>query len=162
MKAEAIKKLAVVSIDNGAKLGNVDDVIFDPKGLRVAAVRISAHGQQAILPFDEIRSVGSDAITIPSHDLARWSVTASPLTSLPRLDDVKKLKVVDEAGTFLGTVHDVTITPTDGRIAELEVRKGGILGIGGETHVIHAQEITSVGDEVIVVPVRATEGQRQG
>ena len=161
MKAEAIKKLAVVSIDNGAKLGYVDDVIFDPKGLRVAALRISANKQEAILPFDQVRSVGQDAITIPSHDLARWGVAESGFAGLPRLDDFKKLKVVDEAGTFLGTVHDIEVTPADGRIAELEVRKGGILGIGGETHVIHAQEITSVGDEVIVVPTHTTEGQHQ-
>ncbi len=162
MKAEAIKKLAVVSIDNGAKLGNVDDLIFDPKGLRIAGLRISANRQEAVLPFDQIRSVGVDAVTIPSHEMARWGVADSQFTGLPRLDDFKKLKVVDEAGTFLGTVHDIDITPEDGRIASIEIRRGGVLGIGGETHVINAREITSVGDEVIVVPARAVEPPPQG
>jgi uncharacterized protein YrrD len=151
--ARTIKGLGVVSIESGAKLGTVDDVLFDTKGLRAAALRIKADQQEAVVPFEDVASVGANAVTVPGDMAARWGANASPLASLPKLDDVKKLKVVDEAGTLIGTIDDVCLAP-DGRIAELKVHKGGVLGIGGEKHLISASLITSVGDEVIVVPAR--------
>ncbi len=154
MNADTIKGRTVVSIESGAKLGHVDDLVFDTRALRLAGLCISADGQQAVIPFEDVRSIGTDAITVPGANAARWKSTDTTISTLPRLEQLKKLKVVDEAGTLLGTVHDVQIEPGDGRITELHTRKGGVLGVGGETHTITAGEITSVGDEVLVVPVR--------
>ena len=151
MKAEAIKGMAVVSITDGAKLGRVDDLVFDTERRRVAALRISAEGQQAVIPMDKVQSIGSDAITVPSNEVTQWGSSQHRFAGLPRLDDLGKLKVVDEAGTLLGTVHEVDFDPQTGAITEVQVRKGGVLGIGGTTHRIAADDIASVGNEVMVV-----------
>jgi uncharacterized protein YrrD len=151
--ARTIKGLGVVSIESGAKLGTVDDVLFDTKGLRLAALHIKADRQEAIIPFSEVASVGENAVTVPGDMAARWGASGGELGTLPTLNDVKKLKVVDEAGTLIGTIDDVCVAP-DGSIAEIKVHKGGVLGVGGESHRIPASVITSVGDEVIVVPAR--------
>jgi sporulation protein YlmC with PRC-barrel domain len=159
MHADTIKGLGVVSIESGAKLGSVDDLLFDSRGLRLAALHISADGQQGVIPYEQVRAIGENAVTISADSAVLWASSGSELASLPTLAAFKKLKVVDEAGTLLGTVQHVEVRPEDGRISELTVHKGGILGLGGETTIIPAGEITSVGDEVIVVPARQTANE---
>ena len=156
MHADSIKGLGVVSIESGAKLGKVDDLLFDARALRLAALRISADHQEAVVPFEQVRAIGGNAVTVATDASAQWGGSGGALASLPTLGDMKKLKVVDEAGTLLGTIQHLEITPDDGAISELRVHKGGVLGIGGDTTIIPAGQITSVGDEVIVVPVGET------
>lgn len=151
MKAEALKRMAVVSIGSGEKVGYVDDVEFDTAQLRVAALRVVADGQQAFIPFESISSVGSDAVTVPSHDVAQWVKSEGAAAGLRSLDDMGKLKIVDEAGTLLGTISGLEIDPQSGSITEVQAHQGGVLGIGGTTHRISAGDIRSVGGEIMVV-----------
>ena len=160
MKAKAIKNLAVVSIDDGVKLGYVDDVIVDSRRLRVAALHIKADGRRGLIPFDQIRTIGRDAVTVP-HDVTRWGDDPGA-AGMSGLDALHKLKVVDEGGTFLGTVQELEVAPEDGRVTELQIAKGGVLGIGGETHRLAADQVTSVGDEVLVVAVHDHATEREG
>ena len=159
MEADTIKGRAVVSIESGAKLGYVEDLVFDTQALRLAGLCISAEGQEAVIPFEDVKSLGHDAITVPGDSAARWKTTETTISKLPRLGQIKKLKVVDEAGTLLGTVHGVQVAPEDGRITEFDTRKGGVLGIGGEKHAIPARVVRSVGDEVLVVPTPPATGE---
>jgi uncharacterized protein YrrD len=151
MNAGEIKGKAVISITTGARLGRVDDVLFDRGSLAVAAFRVSAGDQQAVIPFDQVQSVGSDAVMVPSDDVAQWIATSSAAEGLVSVDALKHYKVVDEAGTLLGTPRALTIEPTDGRLQQLDVHKGGVLGMGGESTSILSGGIASVGADVIVV-----------
>jgi sporulation protein YlmC with PRC-barrel domain len=156
MNAGRISGMAVISIASGARLGRVEDLAFDPQQLRVAALRVSADGQHALIPFAHVHTIGSDAVTVPSDDVTQWGTPEGSLTTLPGLGDLRKLKVVDEAGTLLGTVRDVEIDPQDGRITQVATHAGGVLGIGGTTRTIAVQEIRSVGADVMMVAVSGT------
>lgn len=151
MKVDTLKGMAVVSISDGAKLGRIDDLLFDMRPPHVAAFRISGDGQHALIPFDQVRSIGSGAVTVPGREVVRWARAHSDVNNLPNLRDLSKLKVVDEAGAFLGTAKDVEIDPQNGCITRLQVHRGGVLGIGGETQTIAAGDIVSIGAEVMVV-----------
>jgi uncharacterized protein YrrD len=154
MKADTIKKLAVVSIDDGAKLGYVDELLFDMKDLRVAALHVSLDKKHALIPYEQIRGIGSDAITIPAQDAAVWQHEDGTPAGMQSLDDVHKLKVVDQGGNYLGTIQEIQI----GRIVELKAHKGGVLGIGGDSFTFSAGAVSSVGPEVMIVPAGVTEG----
>src|SRR5947209_20241604 len=136
MKLEDFKTLAVVSIDDGAKLGYVEDLLFDTKDRRVKALRVKEDGVHALVPLSDVRSIGSDAVTVQSRAVARSAAAENELASLPGVEQLKKLKVVDEAGTYLGTVREVDVDPSDGRIARIEAHERGVLGIGGTTTTI--------------------------
>ena len=155
MKAQKIKGMAVVSITDGAKLGYIDDLLFDPKEQRLAALRVSADNQAAVIPFADVRSVGTDAVTVPSNDVRQWTAPSAPLTVLPNLEKMSKLKVVDEAGTLIGTVDDIEIDPQDGRISEVHAHRGGVLGVGGHKTTVTAKDVISIGDDVMVVRAEA-------
>lgn len=151
MKADDIKGLAVVSISTGAKLGYIDGVLFDTANIAIGALRTSADGQEAMIPFDQIRSIGSDAVTVPTNDVAQWATGQVNTSGMLTLDEFKKLKVVDEAGTYLGTINEVDVDPTTGKVTSVQAHKGGILGIGGDTFDSTAADIVSIGPEVMVV-----------
>ena len=146
MKTSDIKGMAVVSIDGGVKLGQIEDVLIDPGTFKVAAFRIAADKQKALVPFDQVKSIGTDAVTVQSNDVTQWIKPESESTHLPGLDQIGKLKVVNEAGTLLGTVHTVEIDAQGGAITQVQTHKGGVLGIGGSTYTIPSKQIIRLGD----------------
>lgn len=156
MKAESLKGMAVVSIDTAARLGRVEDLAFDPQELRLAALRVNADGQHALIPFERLQSIGKDAVTVPDDTVAQWVKPEGSLTTLPGLDTFKKLKVVDESGTFVGAIHEIDLDPQTGRVIQFETRHGGVFGIGGTTTVFPVGDVRSVGTDVMVVRAPAT------
>ena len=151
MKARDLKGMAVVSLDPAAKLGYVDELFFDMTQLRLIALDTSENGERAVIPFTEVHAIGRDAVTVCGSRTTRGANLADPLTSYPHLEALSKLKVVDEAGTFLGTVTDLEFDPQDGRITQVSTHQGGVLGIGGTSLEIPAETILSLGDEVMTV-----------
>jgi sporulation protein YlmC with PRC-barrel domain len=114
MKADELSGKAVVSISDGAKLGRIDDVLLDTDELRVAAFHLKAAGTDAIVPFEQVQRVGTDAVTVPTRAAAQRPGSASDNESLAHLKDMTRLKVVDEDGTFLGTVQQLDVDPGAG------------------------------------------------
>jgi sporulation protein YlmC with PRC-barrel domain len=151
MKSDDFKKLAVISLDNGAKLGYVDDLLFDTQQLQVVAFCLSNDGQHAVIPRDAVQNVGMDAVTVASGAVVR-SLSAEPsLTALPGLDHMRALKVVNERGDLVGKIDELDIDPASGKLIDVRTHEGGLLGIGGKSETIPADEIRSVGDEVMIV-----------
>jgi len=150
MNVDAFKQLPIVSIGTGAKLGYVEDLLFDTVPLRVAALRVKAEGQEILVPWSVIRTVGPDAIMVPDDAAAHTTSAESSLSSLPDSAAMRRLKVVDEGGTFVGTVKELDVDPGSGAVTQLEAHTGGVLGIGGSTTTITAADIRSIGDEVLL------------
>ena len=155
MKGEDFKKLAVISLDNGAKLGYVDDLLFDTQQLQVAAFCLSTDGQHAVIPRDAVQSVGTDAVTVASGQAVRSLSAEASLSGLPGLEQMHTLKVVNDRGDLIGKIDDLEIDPASGKLLDVRTHEGGLLGIGGHSETIAASQIRSVGDEVMVVNTAA-------
>ncbi len=151
MKSKDLKGKKVVSIRDGAKLGQVDDVLVDTDELRVAALHIKGQGEEALIPFDKVVSASSDVVTVPSSAAAQRPRAQDDAEHLASLTDVTKLKVIDEEGTFLGVVQSVEVDPQSGQIVELQTQKATAMGLGREAHTIAASEVTSIGEEMLVI-----------
>jgi sporulation protein YlmC with PRC-barrel domain len=61
------------------------------------------------------------------------------------------LKIVDQAGTFLGTLSDVDVDPVSGQVTKLIAHKGGLLGLGGTATPIASSAIVMIGPELLTV-----------
>src|SRR5687768_13470980 len=109
MKAERLKGMAVVSIEDGARLGRIAEVLFDTQPPHIAGFRVDAGDKALLLPFEQVRSLGADAVTIPSRAVAQAGRALSAAETQPSLRDLAKLKVVDEAGTYLGAPREIEI-----------------------------------------------------
>ena len=151
MEAKDLKGVPVVSIRDAARLGWVEDVLVDTEHGRMVALHIKDGSEEGVIPFDQVHSVGSDVVTVPSADAAQRHLDPRNVASLVSLTDLTKVKVVDEAGTALGMVRSVAVDPADGRITELQTQRGDLFGLGGTPHTVSPDEITSVGEQLMVV-----------
>lgn len=157
MDIEKLKGMAIVSVSEGSRLGRVEEILIDTSGLQIGALKIAHDGQQFMIPFPLIKSVGSDAITVESSQVTQAGNAAGGLVSLR---EFKKLKMVDETGTLLGVVSSVDFDQLTGKLVQLSVRKGGMLGLGGTTTTVDTGQVRGIGREVItVVPQLAPEPQ---
>jgi sporulation protein YlmC with PRC-barrel domain len=149
MDAHTLKSMAVVSLEEGTKLGHVEQPLLDLAARKVAALRVRGESGTFIVPFDAVTSVGTDAITVASSAATQAPSTGGMTDGLGDLDALRKLKVVDSEGTLLGTISRVEINPATGAITQLAAHTGGMLGMGGTTTPIDARAIVSVGPELL-------------
>ena len=128
---------------------------IDLPALRLVALQVQGDVGTFVIPFDQVKQIGADAITVASSQVTQIPGTDSAAHALLDLDQISKLKVVDQAGTFLGTLAQLTIDGTSGQVTALGAYKGGMLGMGGTTPPIPPQAILSVGPDLLTVEMGA-------
>lgn len=156
MNPDKLKGVAVVAQDDGARLGRVAGTLFDRATLQLRAIQVKGDGQGFIVPFEQVRTIGADAVMVGSSHDSQAASSAGEYAQLIDYGAIKKLKVVDSAGTYTGTVQGLEIDPASGKTLRLVAHKGGVLGLGGETTTIDSSTITGVGPELITVVVAPT------
>lgn len=156
MDAHTLKGMAIVSIQEGTRLGYVEQPLLDLTARKVVALQVRGESGTFIVPFDEVASVGTDAITVASSQATQAPSAGGVADRQHNLDALRKLKIVDHAGAFLGTISRVEIDPSNGQILQLAAHKGGMLGMGGTTTPIDARAIVSVGPEMMTVNTEAS------
>ncbi len=130
---------------------------IDLVALRLVALQVQGDAGTFVIPFDQVQNIGADAITVASSQVTQIPGTDSAAHALLDLDQIGKLKVVDRAGTFLGTLAQLTIDAASGQVTALGAHKGGMLGMGGTTTPIPPQAILSVGPDLLTVEMGAAQ-----
>lgn len=151
MDVSKLHDMAIVSIVDGARLGRIKDVLFDTSAGRAVALRAEHGGQTFLVPLDQVKNIGADAVTVENSTVTQAVAKNGPYSALPGIKRLKALKVVNTAGDFLGTPATIEIDPSSGRLQGLTVHKGGILGLGGTTLSIAPEDIRGIGAELITV-----------
>ena len=150
MEADRLKGMTIVALDDAERLGTIGDLLFELNPLRVAAIEAASGESRFVVPFNKVRALGADAVTVDDSGVARTTSIAMA-ASQHRLSTLRDLKVVDEQGTFLGKVDRLEIDDSTGRVTEIEAQRGGIAGLGSEREIIDAESIRGVGTEVLTV-----------
>ncbi len=151
MKASALKGMPVLAINDGLQVGAVDEVLVDPATRAVGALAVGLGGQRHVIAYSAIKSVGADAITVESAGDAAEATAELPLAQLPTLSALAKLSVMDASGNRQGNLVDVEMDPQDGRIVELLVHRGGVMGMGGSTSALPVAALRSLGPQVVMI-----------
>ena len=151
MDAQQLKGLAVITLSEAERVGRVEDVLFETDPLRAAALRLQTDTGARLVALSDIRTVGADAIITDDRASAEQNDAVLNRRQLPGLEDLRKLNVVDEEGRHLGHVGSVDVDPATGAVAGLDIRKGEMLGLGGESRTLTPDQIISVGREIITV-----------
>lgn len=156
MDAKTLKDMAVVSLQEGTRLGRVAEPLFDLAARQMRAVKVHGDDGTFIVPFEQIESIGSDAITVTSSEVTHTPRAGDAVGIEMGLNDLEKLKVVDNEGTFLGTLDTIQFDPATGAVTQLSAHKGGLLGMGGTTTPIDASSIVKVGSDLLTVTMDET------
>ncbi len=151
MDANKLKGMTVVSVAEAARLGAITDVVFDPDPLRVAALQVRGEGTDFVIPFDQVRNLGADAVTVDSSQVTQMASAGGAFDGLPRLSKLLTLKVVDDAGTLIGTLQTIEIDAATGRVQRLVAHRKGVLGVGGASMTVAVEAVRSVGTDILTV-----------
>lgn len=169
IRAKELGGRAVVDVDAAEKLGQIDRIVLDTDGRRVAGFVVSrggsvfGGGEHLTVSADSVHAVGPDAVTVRRGANVD---NDSLLDGLPRVSDIVGRKVVSDQGRLLGTVDDVLIDETDGRIvgyslagADLDDKLRGLISKeqhdDGRTPFLRADADLKTGKDLIVAPESA-------
>lgn len=110
MQASDLEGRAVVTLTDAAKVGSVDDVLFDAQYRRVLGFRVKKGliGKEAV-PRTSVQSVGADALTVSTPEALNSENRFAELAGATSLKDITDTKVVSEGGDYLGTVRGVEL-----------------------------------------------------
>lgn len=159
MNASDLKGMAVISLGEGTKLGVVDQPLFDLPNRRMCALHVKGDSGISVLPFEAIERIGSDAITVVTSRVTQTPGVDSSGQGLLDLEALRKLKIVNQDGTFLGKLSDLEFDPRDGHVTHLAAHKGGVLGMGGTTTPIGTNASLAAGRELLTVYAGTKDGE---
>ena len=150
--------IAVVTIDSGEKVGAVDDMIFNLSERRLIAFRLGRSGlfggERHFIDMSDVESIGSDAIMIRDRERVRDVRDNRDYSEMPTLGALTSLRVVTQAGSYVGNVSTVQIDPESGRLSQIDISSGGLMSMFRHALEVPAMEIVSMGTDVVVIPDR--------
>lgn len=169
IRGTRLRNLPVVDLESAVKIGRVHELVMDPGRRHVAAVIVRrgrtwfGGANDAALPGTAVQAVGADALTIRNVGYGHQQRNME-LAAYPTLTSMIGRRVLSRRGKLLGSVADVLIDETTGKIVgyALDVQTGGrgILGLArrGEDYwpdYVRADLDLRVGRHIIVVPETA-------
>lgn len=121
----AVLGMEVISIQEGANLGQVRQVLLDGKSYRVQGFLVERRKQgkeERILPFSAVHSFGEDSITIESQQmLERKGASLQYIRALRQPLRIIGTRAFTTDGNSLGKVEEFCFSLADGSITALEV-----------------------------------------
>jgi sporulation protein YlmC with PRC-barrel domain len=175
MKLSELKGRAVVSLDGAKKIGEVEDLLVQPDSYHIASLKIRTglFSAARLVPTTDVKNVGADAVTvsvntsqvsIPANtsnagntdqlEVEQWGANTKSSESSGPLFEISKIlgnKVVTDAGTMLGELHDVLFDWVDLRITGFEVRESGLFA---KTQEFAATPEVRYGKTMITIPAQ--------
>ena len=120
-KSRDIIGLPVVDVCAGISLGRAASLIINPQQRRVEALEVEERtllkANSQLIPFNQIRSIGSDAITVLNREVSQLRDETAAHNNL-RQSKLPGTKVITADGNLVGTVEDFSFYPTDGALTE--------------------------------------------
>lgn len=153
--------MPVISLEEGLKVGSVKGLVVDSSNKKVAALIIEQKGwfkEIKYIPYNKIRSVGDDAITV---DRSAGAEKGSGLPDIIRLVkekiEVNGSKLVSENGTVLGFVGEFFIDEESGKIGGLEFAGKYIDSVIRGRAYLDISFVRTIGKEVVVITAEGVE-----
>jgi uncharacterized protein YrrD len=156
MDVKSLKGIAVVSIEQGEKVGTVDDLLFDLEGRKVVAFKLIKPGLLRsggiVLRMDDVESIGKDAVMIRNRERIRELKDERDLQGRPDLAALSSLRVVTQDGTYVGNLATVQFDQKFGRLTAIEITGGGLMDRLRRTKEVEISEVVSMGTDVVIIP----------
>ena len=92
-----LKRKPVVSMSDGTKVGDVDDLVIDVARWEVSELIVVSKTGHGLLPLTKLKSIGPDAVVVETLTFIDWNVKSTGLA----FHDLKALTVVDGSGTVV-------------------------------------------------------------
>lgn len=146
----------IYALDAGRCLGSVKDVVYDTTDARLLALTteypgyFSAH--RRVLLFEDIKSIGPDAITVQSNSVLRGGADVRHvLQAVERGHTMDSKTVLMESGEILGSISSTLIDPSTGRAVSYELSKGFTADVRSGKSYVPVEKTERFGPDAVVV-----------
>ena len=155
-----LKNLPVVSNAAAREIGRVKEVLFNPAANALYGLVVTPaekDGPPLLIPFRGIRSIGKDAITIESLNVAEPFENNTMAQEISKADGYRGgMNVMTQSGESVGKV-DKVILNDDGTVASYH----STTGFFGTKHDIEPSEVVSGSNEKLIISDSAREGAKK-
>ena len=169
-KGSSIIGLKILTRDEAADLGKVQDLIFDHNSDEVLALVVSGADlfgliDAKVIPWNQITSIGPDTVMVQSRD-SEMKAHADERVGriMDREHKMSGTRVYTDDGKDLGSFADMYVDEVSGRVLGYELSSGFFSDtISGKRFMVPPSEIT-VGKNAMIVPGEVAddlEAQRQ-
>lgn len=151
---KSITGLRVISMDEGAAVGTVSQVVVDlSSGAVLGLILGNGAAERGVLAAD-IETIGTDVIMVSRREVARH------LSELPELEQRKSatthlLPVFTDNGRRLGVISAIFIDPYEKTITRYEVSSGAIKDLAEGLLVLPIIPGTVHGQDAVIIPEQA-------
>jgi len=153
---EDVSGITVIAIDSGAKIGKVEDLIFDFQENRLLGILLEDSepaGSGRLVPYSKIRGIGPDAVMIEGEDALMGAEEDARIDDvLSRQIEIRGKEMYTMDGKDLGRVVDIQFDEKTGRIEGYEVSEGIFSDAYSGRSFIPAPETIKIGRDVCLVP----------
>jgi sporulation protein YlmC with PRC-barrel domain len=150
MKASALNRRPVVSLNDGVTIGEISDLTLDETHVQVRSLVLVGHEGNSVVPFAAVRHIGADAVTIDNSRIVQGPADNNDMTERG-ISTLTGLPVMNQGGAIIGSVDDVEFDEETGQLIALVVQRGGLLGVGGAHETVPASTIRGIGPDLITV-----------
>lgn len=114
MTASEVSGLPVVTVGGGEDVAEVRDVVYSPESGRVVGLTLNKRGflagrRREVLPAEEIRAIGRDAVMVDESSLMDPDAAPGAVGRASAERNVLGDDVLTEGGVSLGTVRDLVL-----------------------------------------------------
>ncbi|NLL52614.1 MAG: photosystem reaction center subunit H [Peptococcaceae bacterium] len=155
LPSKKLISLPIISLKEGQKIGYAKNIVINPKTISVAALIVDPKRffmEQRIIPFNRVVNIGENAITVGTESQAEKAANLPDIMHLLKEKTaVIGMKVITANGKTLGMVDEFYINREDGSIEFIDISGGKIEGLFHGKARLKADEIMTLGSEVMVV-----------
>lgn len=156
MELKALRGLAVITVGDGQKIGEVAELYIDPSERRIVRLRIASGGffggRKMQVPLSAVQQIGQDAVLLPNADVLEAEPNEQAIRDLLDFDAFTRLRVVSDHGRLLGTVSGGEFDPADGRLTVIAYLPTGLRSLFGRQILVAISDVITLGKDVVVVP----------
>jgi len=157
-KGKSIIGLKITSEAEGAELGNVKDLIFDHGSDEVVGLLVSERElfgliDAKVVPWNQVRSIGSHAVMVPSENAVINAGNDARISAIMGRDTALSgttVRTVD--GQDLGTFADMYIDENTGQVLGYEISGGFFADSLSGKHYLASSPDIRMGRDVALVP----------
>jgi uncharacterized protein YrrD len=154
-KGKSIIGKDVLALEDGTKLEKVHGVVIDPGGQRLLALVVDEGGIMSstkVVPIEQVSSFGRDAVVVGGHASIITTAEAPGLKEIVEQSErIVGKKVFTVTGDDQGTIGDIYFDERSGDVLGYEVSGGFIGDAATGTSYLPAEDITTIGHDVIYV-----------
>jgi sporulation protein YlmC with PRC-barrel domain len=165
MSTRLVKGTDVVSLADGAELGEIENVYLEPEQKQIVAFSFKSgsglfSGKSInMVDITDVHAIGPDAVTITDASVVRCEMAVGDRREgLVELDDLLKRKVMTDTGEEIGQISAIHFDQGSYRLSGLDVTSGHF---HQQKATVDAAQILQIGDDLVLIREEMPAVERQ-